>query len=359
MSTFSAITFSMRKKRILVGVLNWGLGHAARSIPIINALQKYNFEPIIASDGNALKLLRKEFPHLIAIHLPSYNIAYSKNPDFLKWKILFESPKILQAIKAEKQQTKSIIKKYDISGIFSDNRLGVRHKAVKSVFMTHQIQVLSGMTTYFSSIAHQKYIKKFDECWIPDTPNENNLSGTLSNTDTIKFPTKYIGILSRFKKKNCPIIYDYLMLLSGPEPQRTILEKKLLETFKNTTKKILFIRGVFSKEKIESKNPNIDIKNNLYGVRLQQAINSCDLVISRSGYTSLMDLANLEKKAFFIPTPGQFEQEYLANRLMKLGIAPYCSQDNFNMDKLKNVKEYTGFSKFDYHYPFEELFGLF
>lgn len=342
-----------------MAVLNWGLGHAARSIPIITALQNHNFEPILASDGDALRLLRKEFPHLLALPLPSYDIAYSKNPDFLKWKFILESPKILQAIKAEKKQTKTIISDYNISGIISDNRLGVRHNKVKSVFITHQIQVLSGITTFFSSKIHQKYIEKFDECWVPDTPEKNNLSGILSHDQKTDFPVKYIGLLSRFEKKKWPIIYDYLILLSGPEPQRSLLEEKLLSSFTATPKKILFVRGVFSEEKKKVKNNNINIKNNLYGARLQQAINSCDLVIARSGYTTLMDLAKLEKKAFLIPTPGQFEQEYLAERLMKLGIAASCSQDDFSLDKLDHLEAYSGFRQFNFHYPFKDLFCLF
>ena len=349
----------MQKKRILVAVLNWGLGHATRCIPIIKALLKNDYEPILASDGDALRLLKKEFPHIICIELPSYNIKYTEDPSNLKWKLLFDSPRILGVIKTEKKITKKIIQDYQISGIISDNRWGVRNKKVKSVFITHQLNVLSGNTTYFSSKIQQKFIQKFNECWVPDLPGSKNLSGILGHLKETTSAIKYIGPLSRIEKRSWPKVYDYLIILSGPEPQRTFLELKLLQVFKHTESKILFIRGVFSSEEISLKNPNINIRNHLYGAVLQQALNSCNYVIARSGYTTIMDLSKIEAKAFFIPTPGQFEQEYLAERCEKLGIAPFCTQEEFSLEKLKNLDEFSGFSNFRFEHSFRDLFALF
>jgi len=349
----------MQKKRILVAALNWGLGHATRCIPIIKALIKNNYEPIVASDGDALRLLKKEFPHIICLELPSYHIRYTKDPGNLKWKLLFDSPRILSVIKAEKKTTQSIIRDYQISGIISDNRWGVRNKRLQCVFITHQLQVLSGNTTYFSSKIQQKYIEKFDQCWVPDLPGRKNLSGILGHLKTENSDIKYIGPLSRIEKRSLPIVYDYLIMLSGPEPQRSFLERHLLNIFKETQEKILFIRGVFCSEEISLNNTNINIRNHLYGAFLQQALNSCKCVIARSGYTTIMDLYKIEAKAFFIPTPGQFEQEYLAERLEKLGIAPYCKQENFSLDKLERVAQYSGFSSVRFEHPFRDLFTLF
>ncbi|MDN3596203.1 glycosyltransferase [Zunongwangia endophytica] len=349
----------MHKGRILVAALNWGLGHAARCIPVIKALLKNDFEPILASDGDALKLLQKEFPHIICVSLPSYNIEYSKTPENLKWKLLFDSPRILKTIKAEKKATKIIVKEYGIIGIISDNRWGVRRKKLKSIFITHQLNVLSGSTTYFSSKIQQKYIEKFDECWVPDYPGPKNLSGILGHLKTENSAIKYIGPLSRIEKRTWPKIYDYLIILSGPEPQRSFLEQRLLKVFEKTENKILFIRGVFSTEEISSKNANINIRNNLYGAVLQQALNSCNVVIARSGYTTIMDLNKIEAKAFFIPTPGQFEQEYLAERLQKLVIAPFCTQDDFSLEKLNDLEEFSGFRSIHFDHSFRDLFALF
>lgn len=351
----------MKKKRILVAVLNWGLGHAARCIPLINGLIAKGYEPILASDGAALALLKKEFPDLLAEELPSYNIEYSKSPNLLKWKLFLESPRIMQVIKAEKKHTKLLVEKYNLNGIISDNRLGVRYKHLKNVFITHQLNVLSGNTTWLSSKLHQKYIRKFDECWVPDLPASKNLSGVLGHMKKTPEDVKYMGPLSRFSKKDLPQKYKVIIILSGPEPQRSYLERILLREFKDTSEKTLFLRGVLEENELilEGENPNLIIRNYLFGEELEAALNSSEIVVCRSGYTSIMDLSKLEKKAFLIPTPGQFEQKYLAERLDKLGIAPYCSQDEFRITELKRLKGFSGFRDFGFVTDFRSLFALF
>lgn len=351
----------MEKKKILVCAMNWGLGHATRCVPIIRELQKRGFAPLMASDGPALLLLQKEFPHLKSFELPSYNIRYTLHPKMLKWKLFLHTPHILRTIHAEKKMIGKFIKEEGITGIISDNRFGARSKKVRSVFITHQLNVLSGNLTFFSSKIHQQYIRKFDECWIPDFPGKENLSGILGHPKQpiANFNVKYIGALSRFEKKEMPLKYDYLVLLSGPEPQRTLLETVLLKAFKDTEKKILFVRGVVNKEPFRHAEFKIVFKNYLFGKELEEAINSSKVVISRSGYTTIMDLAKLERKAFFIPTPGQHEQEYLAERLMASGIAPYCRQEEFKLSRLHAMNEYSGLKDFGGTPDFKALFALF
>ncbi len=158
----------MHKKRILVAPLNWGLGHATRCIPIINELLDQGFETVIASDGDALKLLKKEFPHLEHHELPGYNIQYSRKRILFKLKLLLQVPRIIATIRRENLITRELIRKYNISGIISDNRWGVRSSKIPSVFVTHQLKVLSGTSTTLSSKLQQTYIRKFTECWVPD-----------------------------------------------------------------------------------------------------------------------------------------------------------------------------------------------
>lgn len=347
------------KKKILVAPLNWGLGHATRCIPIINALLIDNFEPIIASDGSAMALLKKEFPELICLELPSYNVNYSKKSYFLKLKLLKDAPKILKTIKAEKNATEQIVETYKIDGIISDNRFGVYSNRVPSVFMTHQLQVLSGNTTWLSTKIHQNIIRKFDECWVPDTIGVKDLSGKLGHTNRSDTDVKYIGPLSRFKKLNCNIRYDVMVLLSGPEPQRGILEEKLFSEFKNYDGKVLFVKGNVEKEQTREQVGNITIHNYLMGTKLEKALNESNLIVSRSGYTTIMDLAKLGKKAYFIPTPGQFEQEYLAKRLSDQGVAPSCKQQDFNLEKLEEASNYKGLETYDDDINYKELFQLF
>lgn len=347
------------QKNILIAPLNWGLGHATRCIPIINELIKEGFRPIIASDGAALELLRKEFPDATHLELPSYKIEYSKKSKNFKWKIVKNSPKILKAISKEKKIVKDWISEYNLCGIISDNRLGVRSKKIPSVIITHQLTVFSGKTTFFSTQLHQYFINKFNECWIPDAKDFPNLSGKLGHKSYKSSNHKYIGVLSRFEKQDVPIVNDLLILLSGPEPQRTILEEVLMNQINNFSGKIVFVKGKIELEQVIEKSKSITFYNYMPSLQLQKTINESKVVLSRSGYTTLMDLAKLEKKAFFIPTPGQTEQEYLAQRCQKLGLAPYEKQSKFNLQQLEKLDLYKGFSTVKTEVDFKELFTVF
>lgn len=329
-------------KNILVAPLNWGLGHATRCIPIIRALSDAGFTPIVASDGNALVLLQKEFPELLALALPSYEIEYAKKGENFKWKLLKNSPKTLAAIYHERQLAKKWVKEYQLCGIISDNRLGVYSKKVPSVIITHQLTVLSGKTTWISSKLHHHFIKKFTECWVPDTEGIPNLSGKLGHPKKGTLSVKYIGVLSRFEKKDLPITHSLLVLLSGPEPQRTLLETKLLEELKHFEGNVLFVRGVMEAERSSVQQGSIEIHNYMVGPELNEALNRSEIVLSRSGYTTIMDLAKLGKKAFFIPTPGQTEQEYLAKKLQRDGLVPMKKQTKFECNDLDVVPMYRG-----------------
>lgn len=346
-------------KRILVAPLNWGLGHATRSIPIINALIANNFEPVIASDGEALKLLKKEFPQLQALELPSYNITYSKKANSFKLKLIKDSPSLLKTIKREKNVTESLIKSENISGIISDNRFGVRDKNIPSAFITHQLRVLSGSTTWLSSKFHQKIISKFDECWVPDHTGTRNLSGDLGHIEGFESSIKYLGPLSRFEKKDLQKKYDLLVVLSGPEPQRSFLEVKLLDGLQSYNGKICFVKGLIENEQRKTKINHITTYNFMASQELETALNESKLVLSRSGYTSIMDYAKLEKKAFLIPTPGQFEQEYLARKFKEERVAPSCKQNDFKIEMLNEIDNYSGFKYLQYDLNYKKLFGLF
>lgn len=346
-------------KTILVAPLNWGLGHATRCIPIIRELEKNGFTPIIASDGAALNLLKKEFPKLTALELPSYNIEYAKKAENFKWKLIKNSPKTINAILSEKKLVKKWVEEYDLKGIISDNRLGVYSKKVASVFMTHQLTVLSGKTTWFSSKMHHYFIEKFNECWIPDVNKIPNLTGKLGHLKNTKLNLKYIGVLSRLENKVLEIKYDLMILLSGPEPQRTILEEKLIIEIQNTQETIVFIKGKVEKEQVKEQKGNVTFYNFMQSEELEKTFNESKLVLCRSGYTTVMDLCKLQKKAFFIPTPGQFEQEYLAKKYNKEGLVPYSKQDRFSLDNLNSVAFYRGLPFTKSTVNWKELFSVF
>ena len=347
------------KKTILVAPLYWGLGHATRCIPIINALLDHNFNVIIASDGGALLLLQKEFPLLNTIELPSYHIEYPKKGKNFKINLLLKLPVIQKAISEEKKCIKKLVDQNIIDGIISDNRFGVYHKKIPCVFITHQLKVLSGKTTFISSKIHHNFIKKFNECWVPDIEGSSGLSGEISYIKNAPFKVKYIGVLSRMKKLKLPQVYEILILLSGPEPQRTLLENKLLKIFKETETKVLLVRGVVENNQTHNKLKNINVVNFMTTNELEQVINESSFVISRAGYTTIMDLTRLEKNAFLIPTPGQFEQEYLAKRLNELDLVASCNQNEFSITMLDDIPHYKGLKEIKSTINYLELFSLF
>jgi len=346
-------------KNILVAPLNWGLGHSTRCIPIIRALELNGFTPILASDGIALEMLKKEFPHLTALELPSYEITYAKKASNFKWKMLKNMPTMIEAVLDEKKRVKAWVKEYDLVGIISDNRLGVFNKKVQSVFITHQLNVITGNTTWISSKLHQQVIKKFDECWVPDFEEKPNLSGKLGHLKSPDSRIRYIGPLSRFEKKDLPKKHDLMVILSGPEPQRTFLEDHLRNTLPAFDGSIVFIQGKIEAEQRTETSGNITFYNFMTSVQLEQTFNESAAVLCRSGYTTIMDLAKLGKKAFFIPTPGQYEQEYLAKKLKRDGLVPYVSQDEFHVENLLQIDLFKGLPTKESNIHWKNLLCLF
>lgn len=346
-------------KTILIAPLNWGLGHATRCIPIIKALQENNFTPIIASDGIALELLRKEFPYLKSLELPSYQIEYAKNGKNFKWKLIKSLPRMIEAIQEEKRIVKKWIQKYSIDGIISDNRLGVFSSKIPSVFITHQLNVMTGNTTWITSKLHQLVIKRYNACWIPDTNGQLNLTGKLGHLENHSLNLRYLGPLSRMHKMPLPIQYDLMIILSGPEPQRGLLESHLIEEVKRFDGKIVFIKGIIESEQKKEQIGNVTYYNFMKTRQLEHTFNESKKVLCRSGYTTIMDLVKLNKKAFFIPTPGQYEQIYLAEKLQKEGLVPYATQEDFRIENLSKIDEYKGLSVIETKVNWEELLKIF
>ncbi|MBL0343366.1 MAG: hypothetical protein IPP71_22395 [Bacteroidetes bacterium] len=221
------------KAVVLVAPLDWGLGHATRCIPIIRELLNQNAMVLCSAQGRGGAILKREFPALKFVDIPGYQFVYPEKGS-MAVSILRQLPNFLISIKNEHAILAELIETHHITHVISDNRYGLYSNKVKSVFITHQIKIKSSRSLWFLEPilfhANKKRIEKFDELWIPDEPLPNNLSGTLSDSAGINIPVKHIGILSRFKELTQPIekVYDVIALLSGPEPQRTILEKNYL-----------------------------------------------------------------------------------------------------------------------------------
>ena len=274
--------------------------------------------------------------------------------------ILLQIPGLLLKIKKEHQLLNQIIQEYNIDAVISDNRFGLHTSLIPCVFITHQLEIQSSNFKKTIQNINYKYINKYSACWVIDD-KKHNLAGKLSKPKFLpKNNIHYIGNQSRFKKNNEEKKYDFLAIVSGPEPQRTIFERGVIKALKNRSEKSIIVLGKPEKNKSE-KTGNLTIKSHLNAKELNRVILQSDLIICRPGYSTIMDLSKLEKKAFFIPTPGQTEQEYLANNFFKQKICYMQKQSEFNFGKgVMESKNYSGFCNSNKSEKnWEELFSLF
>jgi predicted glycosyltransferase len=218
---------------------------------------------------------------------------------------------------------------------------------------------MTGNTTWITSMLHQHIIKKYAECWIPDLEGTPNLTGKLGHIKKADFVTKYIGPLSRLQKRESAKKYDLMVILSGPEPQRGMLEDKLRSEVLKYKGTVVFIKGIIEKDQIKEQIDHVTYYNFMNTRQLEQTFNESDTVLCRSGYTTIMDLAKLDKKAFFIPTPGQYEQEYLAKKLKKEGLVPYAEQNDFTIENLNEIESYAGLPQLNTALDWKTLFQVF
>lgn len=321
-------------KRILVAPLNWGLGHATRCIPLIKTLQQQGAEVILGSDGAALQLLRAEFPDLPSFALPSYRIHY-RTANMVR-NIAPQLPKILYAIQAERKATARIVREHGIDGIISDNRYGCFSSRAKSVILSHQLKLrVPGPRAleWAVNTLLREALARFDEVWAPDYEGEQNLAGELAHTpDPIHRQVKFIGPLTRMRHYEREQEYDVAVVLSGPEPQRTILEQRLMEQALALPQRFIFIQGKTKSRKHHYAADNVEVVSYLTSHELNDVLLASDVIVCRSGYSSIMDLAVLGKKAIFIPTPGQTEQEYLADFFSVRNIFWVQTQEKINLE---------------------------
>lgn len=337
------------RKRILVCPLDWGLGHATRCIPVVRELIAQDTEVIIAAEGRPLKLLQQEFPQLKTIVFKGYEIEYPSGSGMVA-KMALSAPRILKRIASEGKELEKILKEHQIDAVISDNRYGLGTSTVPSVFIIHQLMVKSPLGEGLLNKITKNYISKYNQCWVPDYEGENSLSGDLAHKFPLPDNVKFVGPLSRFqpvtsggelKKK-----YRLLALISGPEPQRTAFEEMIIEQLQDLEGKFAIVAG--RPGEIAPLNlpegETLRYYSHLGTDDLRELLLSAEVVLSRPGYSTIMDLAALGKKAIFVPTPGQTEQEYLGELYFKRGQHFLMRQKDLDIKKsLAEVEKYQGF----------------
>lgn len=322
--------------KILLAPLNWGLGHASRCVPLIHRLLDEGHEVVIGGDGMSFTLLRKHFPKLRYVYLAPLDLHYSRSGN-QTWAMLKAIPQLLLWRNKDRLMLKAILQEEHFDQVISDNRPGLYNKQVECIYITHQLQIRLTKTWQWAeamaSRIHARMYTRFNKVWVPDYEDINHsLAGELSHPSNLRLSRKktefqYIGPLSRFHSpithKPSPINYEVVAVLSGLEPQRTLLEQELIERYSGKEERVLIVQGLVNHPNTRIKRGNLTIVPSMADAELVPALLNARHIIARSGYSTIMDLEALGLLSVgnnkplpvhieLIPTPGQPEQEYLA-----------------------------------------------
>lgn len=331
---------------ILVAPLDWGLGHTSRCVPVIRYLLEQGFRVSAAGTVSQLLFYEQTFSAETASGalrlrvLDGYNVRYAKSGGGFLPRILLQVPRILRTVQVEHRWLRALVEEENIDGIISDNRYGLHHPRVPSVILTHQLSPRTGMGSMVDGFVrrmHYHALKKFGACWVVDTAAAPGLSGSLAHPPALLKGSHYIGLLSQFSVEKPQLHTDYrsgsplLVLLSGPEPQRTLLSEGLWAQVQHHQGEVVFIEGKEDAQVPDAIPPHIKHHRRLTSQALKPLLEAASVVVCRSGYSTLMDLVALKKRAIIIPTPGQTEQEYLAETLAARGVFATAQQENFSL----------------------------
>jgi uncharacterized protein (TIGR00661 family) len=311
-----------KKRRILISPLNWGFGHAGRMIPVALALKHRGHEVIFGLDRSLIPMIKPELPGIEVFEIAGATMHYSRHmPQYLA--VLLQTPALIAKACREHALLKELIRETSPDIVISDNRFGFFNKNVFCVYFTHMLRIpfpLPFRILEFTGILlHRLIIRQYDLCIVPDVPGKENLSGRLSHLYHLPGKVIFAGPLSRFgtitgRKVNLQHKYPFIcLILSGPEPQRSMLLEKVLSAGLTSGKKVVVLSGTAIP--CNKLNTNADMVVNPSSEIMRYYIENSEIVVCRSGYTTIMELFSLNKGAVIIPTPGQTEQEYLGKWL--------------------------------------------
>ncbi|MEM9930646.1 MAG: glycosyltransferase family protein [Bacteroidota bacterium] len=304
---------------IFYAVLDWGLGHATRSAPLIEALLEQGAQVTIGSNTRALTFLRQRFPQLNTIELPRYDVKYPTGSMAIN--LIWQMPRLLRTLYRERRMIKRLVEEYGFDGIISDNRLGCYHSSIPSVFISHQLHLKAPLhwQEWAVNLINHRIVRRHSACWIPDVGGEGNLAGSLAHPP-VHERTTYLGATSLLTPQGEALDFDVLAMISGPEPQRSRFQKKLLEQLKDLPYRAVMVLGKPEADPTPQKlTDRLMVIPFAQGAELSRLIDQAEVVVCRSGYSSMMDLAQWGKKALLVPTPGQTEQVYLGKWYAKMG----------------------------------------
>lgn len=319
--------------RILIAPLDWGLGHATRCIPIVRALRKHGATVVLGADGAPLALLQQEFPDLEHVRIPGVQVRYSRSND-QRWSMAKQFPAMVHSVRTERMLFERELRPLKLHAVISDQRFGLRSPDLHSVIITHQVFPFTPLAQKALRRLNRYHLERFDRCWIMDEPAAPGLAGELAHGTPHPANARYIGTVSRMGSSGPSPSkgYEVVAVISGPEPQRTLLEERLLDRLHALPGRHLLVVGQPHLHK-DQHHGNVHVRSHLDAEELESRLRSASLIVSRSGYTTLMDLAAIGRSALIIPTPGQAEQEYLGDLHQRTGRFVVQHQDAIDLPK--------------------------
>lgn len=341
----------MTQQKIFFVPLDWGLGHATRILPLIRRFLERGDQVFVATRGRALELLKKEAGACIFLDFPQYPIKYPRSKFFVTRFMFITFPAMLYAMWKEKRILKKLQVRYQFDILISDNRFCINLPGIRSYLISHQLRYkLPWMISPFEMIPeffNYLFFKKYNRILVPDYDHGQNLTGTLSHglrylpADKILYTGTLCDLPDEMETTFDKI--DYLILISGPESQRSIFEKLIFQQVNMLQGKVVVALGKPEK-KYRIRKGNAVFFSYLTRTQITGYMKRADFIVCRSGYTTVMEMVELKKKGVFVPTPGQIEQEYLARYYLQQGWCFYLPQNKFNLlTAVTEGKHFPGF----------------
>lgn len=308
--------------KALFAVSSLGLGHATRTLVVIREYLRRGYAITVVSTGNALAFLRLELADAPAVDFrdtPDYPPLERGTGWRLYWYLLVDLLRTGRLIAQEHRQVQSVAADYEF--IFSDGRYGFHSRWTPSFILSHQIAFIppKGLreASWLTEHVNVAALRKFDSLFIPDYPYPSrNLAGHMAHSPNLhRCRHEYVGILSSYVHLDVPQDIDYLFVISGYLLEhKDSFVRQLLEQAAALPGRKVFVLGTTSGDEASYdrfRRGDLEIIAVASGELRQELFNRARCVISRAGYTTVMDLVEHDKRAVLIPTPNQTEQEYL------------------------------------------------
>jgi len=310
--------------RIFYAVCGWGLGHATRSLPLLRRLVSEH-EVIVYAEGAALALLRAELSGAAVrfVEAVPYPNIFGRA---LALRFFARGPALIRAMRAEHAETESLVAAERIDRVVSDSRWGVSSRRAPSFFISHHLKQLApppleAAERLTEAVTWRAIRGRFRRIIVPDVATDGGLSGRLAHGLRFYAPEdlRYVGPLSDVTPRQVARNVDTLVVLSGPEPSRSRLERRLLPGIARLPGRTVVLRGLPGRE-APWPLPDVEARPHARKPERDALFSAARVIVGRSGYTTVMDVARVAARALFIPMPGQTEQEYLAARLARRGL---------------------------------------